>query len=331
MVLGIAVTARPADAREIFPAFYYGRANPGDEISALIDGTICATTTAGADYGWYLRVPWRGCEGKAVPRATVTFLVNGYTSIHTETWRPGALPADAANGIAPGRYVAASAGNSHICALTADGEIACWGENLFGQSDAPPGRYTALSSGGDLNCALNTDSEVVCWGYESHVSYDAVRGGHEDGYVAVAAGGYGACALSGAGAITCVVSTSDGTPYSPPGRYVALSVGGHRVCGITEAADVACWNLDGSRWDGPPGHHTALDGGQNHACAVKVSGEIACWGADWGSIGGSLAGSYKAVSAGYQHSCALAEDGEATCWGRNTSGKPIPSRAATST
>ena len=109
VVLGMAVTARPADAREIFPAIYYGRANPGDEISALIDGTICATTTAGADYGWYLRVPWRGCEGKAVPRATVTFLVNGYTSIHTKTWRPGALPADAANGIAPGRYVAASA------------------------------------------------------------------------------------------------------------------------------------------------------------------------------------------------------------------------------
>ena len=167
-VLGASAAAPSADAAWGIPANYYGRANPGDEISALIDGTVCGTTTANKRYEWVIEVPAFACKGKAVPGATVTFEVNGYAALHTETWRHAGVPSDLAHGIAPGRYVAASAGNSHICALTADGEIVCWGENLFGQLDVPPGRYTALSSGGDVNCALNTDSEVVCWGYESH-------------------------------------------------------------------------------------------------------------------------------------------------------------------
>ncbi len=234
-VLGAATTPLSTHAAWQLPATYYGRANPGDEISALIDGTLCANTIADDRYEWVIRVPTFACGGKAVGGATVTFSVNGYNALHTETWRNGATQSDLIHGISPGRYVAASAGDSHICALTADGEIACWGENMYGQLDVPHGRYTAISSGGSTNCALTAEGEAVCWGLGS-AQFEVPPAKRGSGYVAVSAGWYGWCALDTAGQVTCVVSTSDGTPYSPPGRYAALSAGGHQVCGVTKTS-----------------------------------------------------------------------------------------------
>lgn len=74
---------------------------------------------------------------------------------------------------------AITAGGSHTCALTTDGGVMCWGQNLYGElgdntvtDSAMPVRVKSLSSGaraisgGDShNCALTAGGGAVCWGW----------------------------------------------------------------------------------------------------------------------------------------------------------------------
>ena len=58
-----------------------------------------------------------------------------------------------------------SSGANHACGLRANGSIACWGSNVFGQATPPAtGVFTSISSGDAHTCALRNDGAVVCWG-----------------------------------------------------------------------------------------------------------------------------------------------------------------------
>ena len=91
------------------------------------------------------------------------------TSADGIEWRPMAMSG------AP--VVSLAAGAHHLCALLADGTVACWGENDRGQLGdgtferrfAPvllPGLsdVRALALGGDHSCAALDDGDVRCWG-----------------------------------------------------------------------------------------------------------------------------------------------------------------------
>lgn len=75
----------------------------------------------------------------------------------------------------------ADSGIAHTCAITAVGNVACWGSNAYGQlgdgsssdNNAPvnvqnlgPG-IRALSAGSRHTCALNTTGSALCWGDNS--------------------------------------------------------------------------------------------------------------------------------------------------------------------
>jgi hypothetical protein len=57
-----------------------------------------------------------------------------------------------------------SVGETHSCALAADGTISCWGDDTLNRSTAPYGNFTALSTYADHNCALRSGPKLTCWG-----------------------------------------------------------------------------------------------------------------------------------------------------------------------
>ena len=64
-----------------------------------------------------------------------------------------------------GGFTEISSGANHACGLRANGSIACWGSNVFGQATPPTtGVFTSMSSGDAHTCALRNDGAVVCWG-----------------------------------------------------------------------------------------------------------------------------------------------------------------------
>jgi alpha-tubulin suppressor-like RCC1 family protein len=77
-----------------------------------------------------------------------------------------------------GLFTSVSAFFSHVCALSAAGEVACWGQNDQGQlgngsesGSAPTpmpigggGHYKAVTAGRQFTCALTTDGAAQCWG-----------------------------------------------------------------------------------------------------------------------------------------------------------------------
>ncbi|MEA2745872.1 MAG: hypothetical protein QOI41_15 [Myxococcales bacterium] len=153
-------------------------------------------------------------------------------------------------------FVSLAAGSSHMCGVTADGAVWCWGLNSYGQLGHDPskdpmctggfrcsstpqqvlGLVASAVVGLDLaTCALAKSGDVYCWGYG------------EDGILGEA--------------------TADGGPPQAgsqsfaPVKVLGLPAGQANVLGA-------------SRW---PGHT---------ACVALVTGEVRCWGENtWGGLG----------------------------------------------
>jgi len=221
----------------------------------------------------------------------------------------------------------------HTCAITRAGDALCWGANGNGQlgdgstsHSAVPVAVTGLAgivqidAGVDHTCAITDGGAAHCWGKNDYGQLGdgsttdsatpvAVMGLAAD-VVAIAAGRYHSCAVTGAGAVQCwggdtYGELGDGDPLaaSPtPVAVVGLDSGVVDVaasdsitCVITTAGAARCWgkNGDGQLGNGESGtlveSHvptdvvgldtgvTAISPGYGYACAV-ATGSVLCWG-----------------------------------------------------
>ena len=99
MLVGLSAAAfATTAAAQNPPATYYGTAEAGDEITATIDGTECASATAGADGFWQLQVAEGGACG-AADGDTVGFTINGTEAAETEIWQAGGAPSNVSEGV----------------------------------------------------------------------------------------------------------------------------------------------------------------------------------------------------------------------------------------
>ncbi len=88
---------------------------------------------------------------------------------------------------------AISAGEWHNLALRADGSIAGWGWNNYGQATPPPGNdFVAISAGEYHSLALKADGSIVGWGRNGEGQATPPSG---NDFVAISAGEYHSLAI----------------------------------------------------------------------------------------------------------------------------------------
>lgn len=66
-------------------------------------------------------------------------------------------------------YTSLVTGELHTCGIRADGAIACWGNDDYGQvSGTPAGRFRLIAAGPHHTCAIGEDDAVACWGNDDY-------------------------------------------------------------------------------------------------------------------------------------------------------------------
>lgn len=224
----------------------------------------------------------------------------------------------------------------HFCALSLDGRVYCWGDNVegaLGDGTTADRDYASLVPGltsvaqvvsaNYASCALLGDQTVRCWGSQysgrlgngQSTGYSAspVTVSGLSGVRALVAGEEHFCALKSDGSVHCWGSNSSGqlgdgttadaaSPVAVSGLAVAESIAAvsDATCALLADRTVRCW---GANWGGELGDGTFTDS----ATPVPVSGlsEVA-------AISGSTVGI---------HFCALRMDQSVRCWGYNSHGE----------
>jgi alpha-tubulin suppressor-like RCC1 family protein len=258
-------------------------------------------------------------------------------------------------------FTQVSAGTSHTCAVTTDGELACWGlqtDGRLGNGATTAADVTApllvavtatpldaktvasVSAGQAHSCATATDGTTACWGANA-------SGQLGDG-------------TTSASAVPAALSLA-GTPLEGA-TVAAVETGADHTCATTDTGTLACWgaNASGQLGDGTTTDRnvptavavsgTPLDGvavaslalGDEHTCAASDVGIATCWGQqELGRLGDGVAtagtvttptavtvtgtplsgADVTGVTAGANFSCAVTADADVACWGDNTVGR----------
>lgn len=325
-----------------------------------VDGPVCAVTAAGTTFCFSI-------GGQAVQKSfspAKTVATGGYgTCVVTQAGRVECEPGVPLFGIDDATAV--TVGSTHACALTAAGDVICWGGNRYGQlgnglaapddSPHPPARVqldqraTSVSAGGHHTCATLSDGSARCWGVNT-------EGQLGNGVVGPA-----------------------GTPNPRPlrvanlaGEQVGISASQAGTCSRSRAGAVYCWGRHGQARGlsdsrpGVPGRALGLHGiahlatGTYHGCAVTSGGAIKCWGSDIYGATGDRSGHgtpnvvsevtaaaaaqppqdpgvtpvhgspWVQIATGWDNSCGVKQDGTVWCWGSGQLAQQRPGEEAQS-
>ena len=222
-----------------------------------------------------------------------------------------------------------SMGAAHVCAVTTDNDLYCWGSSNCGQvgagsntSQTTPALIMSdvLSVGlGDLHtCAITLDKKLYCWGLNT-------TGQIGDG--------------TKTNQLSPVQIKISETEYLTD--VASVSLGGKHTCALKTNGDLYCW---GSNSSGQVGNDSSDDqttpvliltgvstvsSRADHVCAVTSTGELYCWGMKLVSSGVSSAQKtpelikkdMASASLGSYHNCAIKNDGTLFCWLFNTYGQ----------
>lgn len=230
----------------------------------------------------------------------------------------------------PSAHVAT--GPTHSCAVTATGDVWCWGDNRSGElgngsvdatfhdvpvqvvdtSGAPLTAMRDIAAGPGYACAIGLNDAVSCWGSNT---------------IAAADGG----------------AQTRGT-VMPSGTDIAtFATGDQDFCGVTKSGPVVeCWNRFGN-YSPPPAVGTAspvrVALGDRHKCVFDSSSQVFCDGLnimgqtgfvppDGGAyydtfppVQAFLGVSVAAIAAGTWNTCAVTTAGAVVCIGSNFAGQ----------
>jgi alpha-tubulin suppressor-like RCC1 family protein len=171
-----------------------------------------------------------------------------------------------------------SVGQGHVCAVTRDGALYCWGRNTDGQlgigTDEPqlrtPARvgtssdYRAVAAGQRHSCAIRAGGTLWCWGTDSDGSLGLEVAPETrvtspsqvkmmQGFTGLSANWFHTCALRGDRSLYCWGRNAEGQlglgdimPRALPSRvgsasdWISITAGHFHSCGLA-ASGVWCW------------------------------------------------------------------------------------------
>ena len=185
-------------------------------------------------------------------------------------------------------FASVSTGKEHACALTADGEAWCWGNNRYGQLGTgststdfvtEPVRvagdhvFETISVGNAFTCAKKEDGSAWCWGTNGNG-----RLGH--------------------GNTTSNDIRTEPNSVTGGHTFQKVDAGGSHACGLDTDSNLWCWGFGG---------YGQLGNGanSNQGAPVQVSG--------YSGI--------RDVATGAYHTCFEHSNRKAYCMGRNHSGQ----------
>ena len=225
------------------------------------------------------------------------------------------------------------AGELHTAARRIDGSVIAWGDNIYGQLNAPAGLVATKIDAGSLHTlALTPSGGVVCWGACAGVPKAAASGmadlaaGYEHSLAWNESGTLLAWGRNDFGQST-VPATLPATKQAAGGIYSTLSLGFDgvvRAWGGNDRGQCGGSNADGSI-DTSGGTHLRVvrilgqplvnavaisSGGGYHGMALRADGTVVAWGAGQlfntaqgqTSVPPATAGRAVAIDAGYVHS-----------------------------
>jgi alpha-tubulin suppressor-like RCC1 family protein len=228
-------------------------------------------------------------------------------------------------------------GWDHACARKSNGQLACWGDNTYGQlgDGTRTGRPTAVtlslgavvqvSAAGYTTCARFENGATKCWGKNDRGQL---------------------------GSNSTVASST--TPVSVSGLQQALYAmgGAEHVCSLSSTGGLSCWGDNNS---GQLGSTEAMSlyyttaptpvagltsnvaevaPGAFHTCARRADNTVYCWGVNnYGQLGDNTfddhytaeptlaVGNVVQIALGTYSTCARLVDGQVKCWGDGTHGQ----------
>jgi alpha-tubulin suppressor-like RCC1 family protein len=194
---------------------------------------------------------------------------------------------DAGDGLLPVRvapqltFYDVSVGQGHVCAITREGELYCWGRNTQGQlgdaSTASQERrplrvdadmlYRRVAAAQTHSCAITRDGRLRCWGTDA----------------------FGDLGLGASPGTLVTTPTQVGTAAD----YVQVRANWFHTCALRENGWLYCW---GRNIEGQLGLGDILD----RNTPARVGGE-----------------SWRDLAVGHFHTCAFRTDEALFCWGEN--------------
>ncbi|ADV65995.1 RCC1 domain-containing protein [Deinococcus maricopensis] len=211
----------------------------------------------------------------------------------------------------------------HNVALKADGTVAAWGHNGYGQTNVPEGLTDVVmtAAGWYHSLALKRDGTVVQWGSEGTQSVPA----NLTDVVSIAGGYNFSLALKADGTVVQWGSNQYGTPPEGLTDVVAIAAGGYHALALKKDGTVVGWGADWNGQVSPSAGLTdvvAIAAGYEHSVAIKKDGTVVAWGNNSYGLVDGAAGltDVVGISAGIWHTLALKKDGTVVAWGNNSYG-----------
>ena len=230
----------------------------------------------------------------------------------------------------PVKWAQVAAGNLHTCAVTTEGEVYCWGDNSYGQTDIPAGLlsenrdsgmpnpgFLKIVTGGNHTCVLENEQtspaagSIVCWGDDSYGqtgSQDKTFGdanpANDDPLPDDDSAGLGGVAADTNGDLG-----APDTVGAPERKYMYVDVttGTNHTCAVRTSGIVDCW---GDNSQGQATVPQQLRTGQ----PAEIDGD--------GQLRPS--GEFHSIEAGDNFTCAINRVGGALCWGSNSHAQEYP-------